>query len=107
MIQPFHYVYAEDGSRKYVAQSNVVAACVPAGSTVKKANALLCDFVPLFSLHSVARCFRTIEVAPWPAKAANSAQKESKAVRVGEEGGAAGQIKLVMNEWMKQAWPFG
>lgn len=63
--QPFYYAIREDGSRVYVAQSNIEVARVPAYSTVEEAEALLRGYLPLLNLRKVERCFATISVASW------------------------------------------
>lgn len=79
-------------------QSNIIVTRVPAGSTLEEAAALLRPYVQLFNLRNVAKCFRTIQVAPWKLK--------TKGGKGGGGGSGSGQVKMVMNPWMRKAWPF-
>lgn len=108
--QPFYHAIRENGSRVYVAQSNIEVARVPVDSTVEEANTLLRGFLPLLTLREVERCFATISVAPWK----TTVGARDKGAKEGEgDGGTSGkeseggEIKMIMNPWMRQAWPFG
>lgn len=105
--QPFYHAWADDGSVHYVAQSSIEVARIAPGSTVNQANAQLCDYLRLFKLRRMGLCFQTVEVAPWK-KVRDKAPKGEKKKGLGEEGEKeGGEIKMIMNPWMRQAWPFG
>ena len=94
----------------YVAQSNIVVARVPADFTEGEAAEYLRQYLPLFNLRKMGTCFETISVAPWRkggGKTSSSGKKVGSTAGEKEGGGEGGEIKIVMNPWMRQAWPFG
>lgn len=106
--QPFYHVIREDGSRVYVAQSSIEIARIPANSTDEEAITLLRGYLPLLTLREVERCFATISVAPW--RRESDGDERTEEGEEGEDSGVGesegGQIRMVMNPWMRQAWPF-
>lgn len=97
-----------DGGHRYVAQRSIEAVRVPSGSTVEEATTILRQLVPLFNLRTVGRCFSTVQVEPWAAKAKGGVKKGAKGTKAREKNSSeeGGPVKLVMNEWMRQAWPY-
>lgn len=112
-LRPFYHVLnAHNETHCYIPQRHIEPVCVPAGATREGAVALLRKFVPLFNLRTVGRCFSTVRIEPWAAVAASTAAGEAGEVG-GERGDGGlvskkqgGQVKMVMNAWMRQAWPY-
>lgn len=98
---------AHDECHRYVAQSNIEVARVPAGSTSEEAVGVLRELVPLLSLRTVGQCFRTVDVSPWGVRAKEGPKEgvERKKARL-ESSEEGGQVKLLMSAWMRQAWPY-
>lgn len=84
---------------------------VPADATHEDVSALLRKLVPLLNLHAVGKCFSTVRIEPLAVASASTAAENKGKVSRGEQkseskgGGGGGEVKLVMNEWMSQAWP--
>lgn len=93
----------EDESRRCIAQCNLEPVRVPLGATLDEATEVLRKLVPLLTTRSVSKCFRTVRVAPWKGK---SASAKGKGKEGGSESQEGGEVTLVMNEWMREAWPF-
>lgn len=89
-------------------QRNIKAVRVPSGSTVEDATTILRQLLPLFNLRTVGRCFSTVQVERWAAKAKGGVKKGAKGRKAREQGSSeeGGQVKLVMSPWMRQAWPY-
>lgn len=77
---------------RYVAQANVQPTTIAPGSSPQEVGQQLKGFDRLLQVSKLGRCFRTLRVQ-------------------GTKGGKEGQVEegsvmLVLNEWMKEAWPF-
>lgn len=104
--QPFYHIIAgEDESRRYIAQCNMERLRIPDGVTLEEATAMLRRIIPLLTTRGVGKAFRTVRVAPWRPKRDAAAQSKGKE-RADDPQQGGGEVTLVMNEWMREAWPF-
>lgn len=90
--QPHYHAIDEDGLMRYVAQANVQAATLAPGSSPQEVVKQLKGFDKLLQMSKLGRCFRTLRIEG--AKGAKEDEEEER------------RVMLVMNEWMKEAWPF-
>lgn len=128
--QPFYQIINESNGEAYVPQCQITQIGVPAGSTPDEAVAILQDLVPLMQIRTLGKAFRTLRVAPWDAPKEQGEQGETKLIskskakkeekrakkleknKTADEaaaeprGPAKGQIHLVTNAWMREAWPY-
>lgn len=76
---------------------------------------MLGEFLRLFKLRKMGICFQSVEVAPWKKSEGKSSGSRKKGCSTSgkkkggvEAGGKeGGEIKMVMNPWMREGWPFG
>lgn len=96
-----------------MAQCNIEPVQLPADSA--EALNVLRELVPLFNLRAVGKHFRTVQiVAPRAAGAASGEGVGQQGVQEASlgggggtagGGGVAGEVRLVMNAWLREAWP--
>lgn len=89
---------------------------MPAGSTREQAVEILKKLDRLLAVRTFGKAFRTLRVAPWDEKEQDKvamskskakkeqrkAEKKRKTAREPEKG----QVYLVANAWMREAWPY-
>lgn len=76
---------------------------MPAGFTTQDAVAVLRELVPLLNHRTVGKCFRTLRIEPFVEEKEEAGGGEKSSA----ESGKGGQVQLVMNAWMRGAWPYG
>lgn len=90
-----------DESYRCIAQCNIVPVRVSSTKDV----AVLQELVPLFNMRAVGKMFRTVQVVKEAGKREEKGKSKKKAARAGRSKGEGGEVRLVMNEWMRGAWP--
>lgn len=103
-----------------MAQCRIDPIKIPAGTSRQGALTILQELVPLFNARTYGKGFRTLAVVPWDAKAEEKGIRKLKGGHTeGKDGKESdgkrkqgsgkmqpGQIYLVMNAWLKEAWPY-
>lgn len=95
---------------QYIAQCDIVPVRL-AASAEEEIVATLQRLVPTMQLRLVRKLFRTVCVHPVdqgegkPSEKSKGCQDAAGPSSAGDSGGWVG-IKMVLNEWMRGAWPF-
>lgn len=133
--QPFYKVISEHNWDAYEAQSDIQPIKVAARSSQEEAVAVLQKIRTMFEIRVWGKAFNTLRIEPWDGekkgtesgvgktrkkkatkakRRAEKGKKDERGKQTEEEeeqqqqkagGRAKGQVYLVPNAWMREAWP--
>lgn len=102
--QPFYSVVnAHDEGPRYIAQCQIKAVPVPVKASTKRVRTILRQLVPLLNHRTVGKCFQTVRIEPHIEDTTETGGDGGK----GTAWKKGGEVRLVMNAWMREAWPHG